>query len=59
MEVSAVVSLTSLALWISIAVHVSNNGMLALYSTIVQCSKHMCLEKSVLLLYRVCGGRVL
>ena len=34
MAVSAVVSLTSLALWIALAVHVSNNGMLP---TIVQC----------------------
>ena len=37
MAASAVVSLTSLVLWIALAVYVSNNGMLALYSTIVQC----------------------
>ena len=41
MAVTAVVSLTSLALWIALAVYVSNNGMLY-YLNSDQCTQFLC-----------------
>ena len=41
MAVSAVVSLTSLALWIALAVHVSNNGMVYNLNS-DQCTQFLC-----------------